>query len=114
MIKLPNLTFLVAGLLASHIVASERPSFLFIIADDQSPFDFKAYDPSSPLDAPAIGRIASNGITLDAAYHMGSMSGAVCSPSRTMVMSGRTLWHLPRRGKKHLKREEGVTNGLDF
>ena len=30
---------------------------------------------------------------------MGSMSGAVCSPSRTMVMSGRTLWHLPRRGK---------------
>ena len=112
MIKLPSLTFLVAGLLASHIIASERPNFLFIIADDQSPFDFKAYDPSSPLDAPAIGSIASNGITLDAAYHMGSMSGAVCSPSRTMVMSGRTLWHLPRRGKKHLKREEGVTNGL--
>ena len=114
MIKLPNLTCLVAGLLASHIMATERPNFLFIIADDQSPFDFKAYDPSSPLDAPAIGSIASNGITLDAAYHMGSMSGAVCSPSRTMVMSGRPLWHLPRRGKKHLKREEGVTNGLDI
>ena len=94
--------------------AAKRPNVLFIIADDQSPFDFKAYDPSSPLEAPAIGKLASEGMTLDQAYHMGSMSGAVCSPSRTMVMSGRTLWHLPRRGKKHLKREEGLTTGEDI
>ena len=94
--------------------SAKRPNVLFIIADDQSPFDFKAYDPSSPLDAPAIGRLASEGMTLDQAYHMGSMSGAVCSPSRTMVMSGRTLWHLPRRGKKHQKREEGFTKGEDI
>ena len=94
--------------------SAKRPNALFIIADDQSPFDFKAYDPSSPLDAPAIGRLASEGMTLDQAYHMGSMSGAVCSPSRTMVMSGRTLWHLPRRGKKHQKREEGLTKGEDI
>ena len=94
--------------------SAKRPNVLFIIADDQSPFDFKAYDPSSPLDAPAIGRLASEGMTLDQAYHMGSMSGAVCSPSRTMVMSGRTLWHLPRRGKKHQKREEGLTKGEDI
>ena len=94
--------------------AAKRPNVLFIIADDQSPFDFKAYDPSSPLDAPAIGKLATEGITLDQAYHMGSMSGAVCSPSRTMVMSGRTLWHLPRRGKKHLKREEGVSKREDI
>ena len=93
---------------------AKRPNILFIIADDQSPFDFKAYDPSSPLDAPAIGRLAAEGMILDQAYHMGSMSGAVCSPSRTMVMTGRTLWHLPRRGKKHLKREEGVTNGKEI
>ena len=38
------------------------------------------------------------GMTLDAAYHMGSWSGAVCTPSRHMVMSGRTVWHLPRNG----------------
>ena len=94
--------------------AAKRPNVLFIIADDQSPFDFKAYDPSSPLEAPAIGSLASEGMALDQAYHMGSMSGAVCSPSRSMVMSGRTLWHLPRRGKKHLKREEGLTKGEDI
>ena len=103
----------IAGALQTSAQAAKRPNILFIIADDQSPFDFKTYDPSSPLHAPAIGAMASKGMTLDGAYHMGSMSGAVCSPSRTMVMSGRTLWHLPRRGRKHLKREEGVTKGED-
>ena len=104
----------IAGALQTSAQAAKRPNILFIIADDQSPFDFKAYDPSSPLHAPAIGTMASKGMTLDGAYHMGSMSGAVCSPSRTMVMSGRTLWHLPRRGRKHLKREEGLTKGEDI
>ena len=71
----------------------KKPNILFIIADDQSPFDFKSYNPSSPLDAPAIGRLAAQGMTFDQAYHMGSMSGAVCAPSRRMIMSGRTVWH---------------------
>ena len=92
----------------------KRPNVLFIIADDQSPFDFKSYNPSSPLIAPAIDNLSAEGMTFDQAYHMGSMSGAVCSPSRTMIMSGRTLWHLPPRGKKHLKREQGITSGKDI
>ncbi|MDP6539188.1 MAG: sulfatase-like hydrolase/transferase [Planctomycetota bacterium] len=76
----------------------EPPNILFVIADDQSPFDLRVYDPSSALDAPVIERLAAEGMTLDGAYHMGSWSGAVCTPSRHMVMSGRTLWHLPRNG----------------
>ncbi|MEM0970524.1 MAG: sulfatase-like hydrolase/transferase, partial [Verrucomicrobiota bacterium] len=44
----------------------------------------------------------------------GSMSGAVCSPSRTMIMSGRTLWHLPPRGKKHLQGEVGTSDGAEI
>ena len=100
--------------LATSISAAKKPNILFIVADDQSPFDFKAYDPTSPLDAPVIGKLAAEGMVFDAAYHMGSMSGAVCSPSRTMIMSGRTLWHLPPRGKKHLKREQGITGGKDL
>jgi choline-sulfatase len=109
---LPILGLLLA--LCATVGAAKKPNILFIVADDQSPFDFKAYDPSSPLDAPVIGKIAKEGMVFDAAYHMGSMSGAVCSPSRTMIMSGRTLWHLPPRGKKHLKREQGITSGRDI
>ncbi|MFM8413972.1 MAG: sulfatase-like hydrolase/transferase [Planctomycetota bacterium] len=75
--------------------APERPNILFIIVDDQSPFDLKVYDSSSRLETPVIDALAARGCVLDAAYHMGSFSGAVCTPSRHMVMTGRSLWHLP-------------------
>ena len=42
-----------------------------------------------------LDRLAAEGMVLDAAYHMGSFYGAVCVPSRHMLMTGRTLWHLP-------------------
>lgn len=74
---------------------AKRPNVLFIIVDDQSPFDLKLYNSKSKLDTPNIDRLAAEGMTLDGAYHMGSFSGAVCTPSRHMVMTGRTLWHLP-------------------
>ncbi len=73
----------------------KRPNILYIIVDDQSPFDLKVYDPKSKLDTPVIDRLAAEGMTFDGAHHMGSFSGAVCSPSRHMVMCGRTVWHLP-------------------
>ena len=73
----------------------KRPNILFILVDDQSPFDLRVYNPHSTLDAPHIERLAREGMTFDGAYHMGSHSGAVCTPSRHMIMSGRTLWHLP-------------------
>ncbi len=74
---------------------SRRPNILFILADDQSPFDLKIYNPTSPLQTPNIDRLAAEGMVFDGAYHMGSFSGAVCTPSRHMMMCGRTVWHLP-------------------
>jgi arylsulfatase A-like enzyme len=74
---------------------SKRPNILFILADDQSPYDLKAYDPRSQLDTPVLDALAARGVVLDAAYHMGSFSGAVCTPSRHMIMTGRSVWHLP-------------------
>ena len=75
--------------------AQSKPNLLFIIADDQSPFDLKVYNPLSELDTPNIDKLAQNGVVFDAAYHMGAWVGGVCTPSRHMVMSGRTVWHIP-------------------
>ena len=86
--------------------SGKRPNILFIIVDDQSPFDFKFYNSSSTLNAPCIENLAREGMVFDAAYHMGSFSGAVCTPSRHMVMCGRTVWHLPI-GPKKARGEEG-------
>lgn len=87
----------VPGLAAEQV---RRPNILFIIVDDQSPFDLKVYNPQSQLDTPRIDQLAARGMVLDAAHHMGSWSGAVCTPSRHMVMTGRSLWHLPNRGRR--------------
>ncbi len=82
---------------SGNALNGKRPNILFILADDQSPFDLKIYDRNSALDTPVLDELASNGMVFDGAYHMGSWSGAVCTPSRHMVMSGRTVWHLPGR-----------------
>lgn len=99
-----HLTILLAvmfTLLGSFVAVSttvaddKRPNILFIIVDDQSPFDLQIYNPKSSLDTPNIDRLAKEGLVLDAAYQMGSWTGGVCTASRHMIMSGRTLWHIP-------------------
>lgn len=87
--------FVCANGLGLQAATKARPNILFIIVDDQSPFDLKVYNPDSSLQTPVIDQLAADGMVLDGAYHMGSFSGAVCTPSRHMVMTGRTLWHLP-------------------
>lgn len=86
-----------AFLLAAPSQAADqrRPNILFILTDDQAPDDFKFYNPQSTLDSPNLDRLATSGMVFDGAYHMGSFSGAVCTPSRHMIMSGRTVWRLP-------------------
>ncbi len=84
-----------SALALAELCAADRPNILFIIADDQSPFDLKAYNSDSELDTPNIDRLAAEGMTLDGAYHMDAWVGGVCTPSRHMIMSGRTVWHIP-------------------
>jgi arylsulfatase A-like enzyme len=74
---------------------AKRPNILFILVDDQSPQDLKMYNPRSTLSTPNLDRLAAEGMIFDGAYHMGSSLGAVCTPSRHMIMSGRTVWRLP-------------------
>ena len=75
----------------------DRPNILFIIADDQSPFDLKAYDQDSILETPNIDQLAADGMVFDAAHQMGAWTGGVCTSSRHMIMAGRPLWHVPNK-----------------
>jgi choline-sulfatase len=79
------------------------PNILLIVVDDQSAFDLKTYNSRSTLDTPNIDLLAAQGMVLDTAYQMGSWSGAVCTPSRHMIMSGRSVWHIPQRGNRRNK-----------
>jgi len=78
---------------------AKRPNILFILVDDQSPQDLKIYNNQSVLDTPVLDQLASRGMVFDGAYHMGAWAGGVCTPSRHMIMSGRSVWHIPDRSK---------------
>ncbi len=54
---------LILLLALTSLAFAKKPNFLFIIVDDQSPFDLKAYDPKSPLDSPNIDRLANEGLS---------------------------------------------------
>jgi choline-sulfatase len=87
--------FLFLLLAPCSVLLAAKPNILFILVDDQSPFDLKMYNPKSTLETPNLDKLAAQGVVFDGAYHMGSSSGAVCTPSRHMIMCGRTVWHLP-------------------
>ena len=74
--------------------ADTRPNFLFILTDDQSPETLSVYG-NTVCQTPNIDRLAAEGMVFHDAHHMGAWVGAVCTASRTMIMTGRTLWHAP-------------------
>ena len=94
-ITLPHVGFLFLLFLLSIFptiqAVAKQPNFLFIFADDQSPFTLSAYG-NTVCRTPNLDRLAREGMVLDGAYHMGSWSGAVCTPSRTMVQTAINVW----------------------
>jgi arylsulfatase A-like enzyme len=72
-----------------------RPNILFIFADDQR-WDTISALGNPEIQTPNLDRLVERGFVFNNAYCMGSMIGAVCLPSRTMVMTGRSLWRIPR------------------
>ena len=59
------LAILLSGFVFSEDTHSEkRPNILFIIVDDQSPFDFNFYNSASTLHAPCIEQLAREGMVL--------------------------------------------------
>ncbi len=87
----PLLTFLVAVLLAAPACASEKPNVLFLFADDQCFETIRAFG-HTDIDTPNLDRLARRGVSFTHAYNMGSWSGAVCVASRTMLVTGRSVW----------------------
>ena len=73
----------------------KSPNFLFIFADDQCYETVRAFG-HTDIDTPNLDRLAARGMTFTHCYNMGSYSGAVCVASRTMLNTGRFLWHAQR------------------
>jgi len=72
---------------------NRRPNILFFFTDDQR-FDTVGALGNKDIITPNMDSLVRNGTAFTNAYIMGSMSGAVCVPSRAMLMTGRTLFRL--------------------
>lgn len=80
--------------------ADDRPNVLFLFADDQRPDTIAALG-NDAIITPNLDRIANNGFVFNNAYCMGSTVGAVCNPSRHMVMSGMSLFRYKNADSKN-------------
>jgi arylsulfatase A-like enzyme len=73
--------------------AAKRPNVLFIFADDQRA-DALGASGNKIIKTPNIDQIAKNGTRFANCYVMGGHHGAICAPSRAMLMSGKSLFHV--------------------
>lgn len=71
-----------------------RPNILLLLSDDHRADAIGAYG-NPRIETPHLDRLVDRGHSFRCAYCMGSMHGAVCQPSRAMLLSGRTLYRAP-------------------
>ncbi len=69
------------------------PSVLVILSDDQRADTIGALG-NPHLRTPAVDALVARGTVFDRAYCMGSRNPAVCVPSRAMMLSGQSLFHV--------------------
>lgn len=76
---------------------TDKPNILFLFTDDQRYNTIHALG-NKYIITPNIDQLANRGFYFNNAYIMGSMSGAVCAPSRAMLMTGRNLYNVHPMG----------------
>jgi len=85
--------FLIASPENATGASPKRPNILFLFADDQRADSISAWG-NRYIRTPAIDSLVERGFSFRTNYCMGSMHGAVCIPSRAMLNSGRSLYHI--------------------
>ena len=71
-----------------------KPNILHIHADDHCPDGLHALG-TPLLQTPNLDSLVDRGMTFTHCYTRGSMTGAACAPSRTMMLTGRSRQRIP-------------------
>ena len=87
-----RLLALLACCFPSLALAASSPNILFLFADDLSFEAIRAFG-HTDIDTPNLDRLVARGTTFTHTYNMGSWSPAVCIASRTMLITGRSVWN---------------------
>jgi len=72
---------------------AQKPNILFLFADDQRA-DAIGASGNTYIRTPNIDLLAKSGVRFTSSYVMGGHHGAISAPSRAMLMSGKSLFHV--------------------
>jgi len=72
-----------------------KPNFLFLFTDDQTYESIHALN-NTELETPNMDKLVEEGVTFTHCFNQGSWSGAVCVASRTMLITGQTVFRAPQ------------------
>jgi len=90
------LAFFLGTLVCSGVAFSAtpaRPNILFLFSDDQRADTLHALG-NRHIQTPHLDRLAREGTAFTQAHILGALQGAVCVPSRAMMLSGRSLFRV--------------------
>ena len=77
---------------------TERPNILILLTDDQR-FDTIHALGNKEITTPYMDALVKKGTSFTHAFIQGGLSAAVCMPSRAMIMTGKTAFHLKDNGR---------------
>jgi arylsulfatase A-like enzyme len=98
---IPLLVVLSFASASAPAVGADKPNVLFFFADDQRADTIAALG-NPVIQTPNLDRLVRRGLSFRRAYMQGGMQGATCVPSRAMLLSGRSLFHIDEK----LQRDE--------
>jgi arylsulfatase A-like enzyme len=114
-VNLPLITALCCLALAVS-AAANRPNILFLLADDMREDAIAAHG-NPHIQTPNLDKLSRAGFSFRGNYVFGGNSGAVCVPSRAMLMSGKTWFHIDAptiKGEKLLPEFLGENGYVTF
>jgi arylsulfatase A-like enzyme len=86
---------------ASATAAPGKPNVVFLFADDHRADCLGAFGHPA-VKTPHLDTLVKRGLTFPNAYCLGANVGAVCTPSRNMLLSGRAYFRFAEPGKPPL------------
>ncbi|GHB60613.1 choline-sulfatase [Persicitalea jodogahamensis] len=84
---------------ASDPKVPAKPNFVFFFADDLT-YRALHYMGNEQVRTPNLDRLAARGANFTHSYNMGGWNGAICTASRSMLVSGMSVWHVNQHREK--------------
>lgn len=85
--------------------APSQPNILFLYTDDQTFHSINALG-NEEIHTPNLDRLSKMGTTFTHAFNMGGWHGAICVASRSMIISGQSIWDARAMETRWRDREE--------